>query len=146
MTDYKVIVGDWSDDGHGKADSYIVDVSAEFSVDVLRANYEKNVSEIGFAPTSLCEDYEDSSVSEEQANALFAAGLPDDRKCIATEPGPYPQYFVPDSEGMLHLCMFFLTRNLTGATWFIKNDSIPTLFGGANPVIDAGSVGYGLYY
>jgi hypothetical protein len=60
MSKIELIMGDWSDDGHGKSDRKIIESS--ISKAALLKAYKKGVELIGFDIGSMCADYEDSSI------------------------------------------------------------------------------------
>lgn len=68
---YTVVLGDWSDDGHGKADRYQIEFFTD-SADVnltealIVDNYLANVDRLGFGLPQLWDEYEKSSPSEHQ--------------------------------------------------------------------------------
>lgn len=72
---FEINLGDWSDDGHGKTKEYRVAVPAEFTLEMIAANYEKNCKKYGITLEHLCEDYEDNRVSLEVIQAMVKDGL-----------------------------------------------------------------------
>lgn len=68
---YTVVLGDWSDDGHGKADRYQIEfftssADVELTEELIVANYRANVAKLGFGLPELWDDYEKTSPSQDQ--------------------------------------------------------------------------------
>ena len=60
---WKIPIGDWSDDGHGKCDWFTV--KSNFTVEKAREAYFKAVEASGLdIAKEIAHDYEDSGVSE----------------------------------------------------------------------------------
>jgi len=73
---FRIPVGDWSGDGHGKCD-YIDATAAKPIGDVREAYFAAKAKVPALIhPESFCEAYEDSSVPDDVAAALRAAGAP----------------------------------------------------------------------
>lgn len=62
----QLIVGDWSDDGHGKTDS--VFVRSNLSVEETKAAFEKGDKNFKFS--SYCSEYEDSNLPKDLVEKL----------------------------------------------------------------------------
>lgn len=72
---YTVILGDWSDDGHGKTDHHQIEFfagldAAKLTEELIVANYNANVKKLGFGLPQLWDEYEKSSPSEDQIFSL----------------------------------------------------------------------------
>ena len=68
---YTVVLGDWSDDGHGKADRIQIEFfteshELELTEELIVANYRANVEKLGFGLPELWDEYEKSSPSVDQ--------------------------------------------------------------------------------
>ena len=73
---FRIPIGDWSDDGHGKCDYH--DATAAKPIDDVREAYfsaKKKLPRV--CPENFCEAYEDSVVSPEMIAALREAGAPE---------------------------------------------------------------------
>lgn len=73
MYTFQYTVGDWSDDGHGKTDVFILESSVE--ADVLKEAFTAGVKCIGHDVTSMCEGYEENTIPEEVAQAFIDVGV-----------------------------------------------------------------------
>lgn len=72
----KLVMGDWSDDGHGKTEDIVI--KSNLTSKQLEAAYKKGVKKLGFDFSEVCcADYEDSEVPEEYQEKLLKAGLAD---------------------------------------------------------------------
>jgi hypothetical protein len=74
---FNIIVGDWSDDGHGKTDTQLVTTVTTFS-DVQNAwtAVNKNLKNTyGFTLEDVCQDYEDNLLTKQQSDAFIAMGI-----------------------------------------------------------------------
>lgn len=56
-------IGDWSDDGHGKCETFLVD--SNVSVETLRELHFLAPEQLGFEIGSICQDYGDCTISQE---------------------------------------------------------------------------------
>lgn len=71
---FTVTIGDWSDDGHGKTDTYLINSS--LSKDDMEKAYKAGCEVIGFDMVdSLCEEYEQGSIEKEAVEAFASSGL-----------------------------------------------------------------------
>lgn len=79
MYKFKLPIGDWSDDGHGKCDWYIIESNKP--VQEVREAYFKSVdsTKINLAE-ELCSEFEDCTLSLEFAEKLESLGI--DLTCI----------------------------------------------------------------
>jgi hypothetical protein len=141
---YRIVIGDWSDDGHGKTETFIVDM-ANLSAKEMQANYDANVKKFGFDPKKVCEEYQDSEFPLEYIHALVTDGLKlwDNQD---EEPFNFEDEYGPDIYGpelMARVLCYFVA----GMDWKIVLDEMPNLFGGWSPVLGQGeNYGYGMFY
>ena len=63
----KFEIGDWSADGHGMSDTYIIDTEGTFD---LEEDFARGVEVLGHDITKHCQDYEESYIPIEIANRL----------------------------------------------------------------------------
>lgn len=63
----KVVVGDWSFDGHGMSDSYIIKVPCKFDTNEA---YKVGTEAVGFDLKRQCADYENSNFSKAVYTAI----------------------------------------------------------------------------
>lgn len=62
-------VGDWSGDGHGKADNFVF--KTNLTSKEIKEAYKKGVEICGVDITNQCQDYEDSTVTKNVWNNLL---------------------------------------------------------------------------
>jgi hypothetical protein len=156
MAKYQITLGDWSDDGHGKTRVEFVEIPDEFAPEALKANFDKNVEELGFNPiTDLFNKYEDWSVPRPYFDSLVKHGFDN----YGGESSDHWDGFISDGwgeteenllyvqeEGEIDILMFFIGHGLDGFTWYtVPNDKL-ILVGGFDTVLgDPSSYGYGLF-
>lgn len=69
-----LVLGDWSDDGHGKTDIFIINSNLD-SEEILAA-YKKASKKLGFKfMDDVCADYEDNSIPIDYLKKLIESGL-----------------------------------------------------------------------
>jgi len=156
MARFKIAVGDWSGDGHGKSDDYTVEVPDKFTTEILGANFEKNVADFGFGPSDFAYKYDDSTCSPEKFEVLRDKGFfdlnydpndyDDDFDGIFWEQSTKGDYFVGEPEVMAKIVMFYFGYGLEDFSWEFVGEDIPYLLGHYSQVTKTTSVGYGLYY
>lgn len=81
----RLVVGDWSKDGHGQSDTYIYEVNltkqdllAAYKVGCKRLSLKVSAENYREAYLNFCEDYQDPKVPPEVVRALRAEGLDPD--------------------------------------------------------------------
>lgn len=73
MNKFKIVIGDWSNDGHGRTDDYII--STNLSSKEIDAAYKKAVKFIGIDMVEeLCRDY-NGDITKEQIEIFAAHGI-----------------------------------------------------------------------
>ncbi len=78
MQEFRLVLGDWSDDGHGKCDSFFYRI--HWCTEAMEAAHAKGCATLGFDPHSkFCKDYEDSLVPIEEFEKLKAHGVLNDK-------------------------------------------------------------------
>ena len=71
----KLVVGDWSSDGHGRTTTFMVETGGLVDGDVLKKFYQRGVEAVGLDITKfVCADYEDSLLPQWAIRKLMAAG------------------------------------------------------------------------
>lgn len=133
---YRITLGDWSGDGHGKTKIFDVEVNGA-TLEQLKENYLLNIDKIGFDPQRICEDYEDATWPSDVIDWLEVVGF------------KFPEYYdryeeysdeALDLEVYADMLMFFTTRGLDGVEYkFVKTED---LFGESA----GGSYGYAYFH
>lgn len=135
---YKIIVGDWSGDGHGKTQEFTVVFQNDVSQEELQATFEKNILTIGFDPRNVCVDYEDNVLPQSLVDLLKNHGL------VFDDTNEEDEFEILDdgislyAETYFCILMHFYTYG-TDREWSL--DTSPTLFGTWGPQ----GGGYGLF-
>ncbi len=145
--DYKIIAGDWSDDGHGKTETYIIEVTSLHSLKEMQKNYARNCEKWGHTLDGVAADYEDNSVPEDLIEKMRADGS------VWAETADLNIYDDPslDTYSAMNFVMDFIGLNMPkyngeAFAWHKKgDDSMPLLVGGYSAQIEK-SFGYGLFY
>lgn len=70
MTQIQLVVGDWSDDGHGKTSTVVVE--ADCGKKHLEAAFKRGVEKLGVDVTDACEDYDDDEMPRTVYNTIKA--------------------------------------------------------------------------
>ena len=88
MNTIKIVVGDWSDDGHGKTDSFVYQSSA--TEEEMKEAYNKTCKVLGFDPCkTYFRGYEESSMPNtdyEKIVKLLGSEFGDEAFCEDGEP------------------------------------------------------------
>jgi len=130
---YSITLGDWSEDGHGRAERYLIDIPDHISEDVIKASFETSLKGFGF---DSIHDLE-KKISDQQYIALENAGAKwdwemdeDDRTCLGVE-------------DIFEAIMTILRNGLPDEKIEVYNVNAKTLIGGYGSIL-AGNhhVGY----
>ena len=145
---WKIPIGDWSDDGHGKCDWFTV--KSNFTVEQARDAYFKAVEASGLdIAKEIAHDFEDSGVSEriiellpEFLEYLFERGL-----IVDWSDDEEPEYHVEETSAMAEIVCCFIKRYNSEFEYKIVEDSIPMLpfYGFDEKHRHIGHIGYGLF-
>lgn len=95
----KVIVGDWSGDGHGRTEAYLISVPCKFDTSAV---YAAGVKEVGHDITDECEEYEEYMLPLFVYEGISAAAEKYGVKMPATE-DPEDDGVIMDSHTFFHL-------------------------------------------
>lgn len=157
----KIVLGDWSDDGHGKTETIIVRLSGKDVTDsMLSRAVQKAESDTGVSLKNILANYQDSTISQANFNKLlrvFGSQLTDyDEEgeenfypAFTAEVGERDEweysYQIGDNTylelSVLRLLTLFLGYNIEGFEYEVVE--IPTVVGTYNAVVP--SFGYGLF-
>ena len=144
MQRYKIIVGDWSGDGHEKTTDYYVEVSHEKETIVKAYNKTRKASKVSVTSLSMeeeangyvsvCAEYEQNELSAETLDKLIAVGV--NRDDLMLEDG-YDDDFDVWEEGIIHLFFAMAKASLPELSYNIIQDETEVLIEG---------IGYGCFY
>lgn len=166
---YKIVLGDYSGDGHSITEDVFVEVKGDFTREQLETNFKKNVEEWGFSPYDIADEYDSGEIAPEHAAKLLEVGLDPAIFDDATMSEEYVEQMKTvfgaswiyqkdkyrvgridvDQERLVEIAMFYVGHGLDGFEWSEVQDSIPTLLGGWDGFDDGnpqnGFLGYGLF-
>lgn len=139
----RLLLGDWSDDGHGRTQGVSVLLTGrDVSNDALSNAKNTAHNATGIDVESLFSEYEENTLCPEDAEALAAAGY-------ARKPaGPGVISYSVDDEGsdeygdVVDLLMFYLGYGIEGFAYEVLEEDC--IVGGYGAVVP--SFGYGLLY
>ena len=139
---WKIPVGDWSDDGHGKCDYYTI--KSNFTVEQAREAYFKAIEKSGIdLSRDIASDYEDSRVSESIEDTQFIKDLISEGYLMEWD----GSYHVNDSVSMAIIVLRFIKNYIPEFEYEMIEDSIPMLpfYGFDEQGRHIGYFGYGLF-
>lgn len=138
---FKLTIGDYWDDGHGKYENFLFDIEA--TKEEVEAAIDRAENKLGFMFTNLCCEYEDNTISEEQ-NASFQ-GYFGEEAWAQVQHGE--KYLIP--EDLANIVKEILVKELGTSVKEIADRYTPITF--ARPPsfrcsTRADQIGYGLFW
>ena len=104
---WAIDIGDWSNDGHGKCESKLIE--SNLTNEEAREAYFKAKEKLGKAyPEIVCQEYEDYLVDAEMLKELRAHGF-EFKDCDGEGEGD-EEVVYPYVEGMLQLTLWFIQQ------------------------------------
>lgn len=142
---WKIPIGDWSDDGHGRYDWFVI--KSNFTVEQAREAYFKSVEKSG---VDICKEvayeYENNSVSEKFLNAFpefLEEGL------IKHDPeydiNDY-EYYIENSLDLAIIVCLFIQKYNPEFKYEITDIPMLPFYGYDKKKRHIGHIGYGLFY
>lgn len=143
---HKITLGDWSGDGHGITQDYFFETADQFTDEVLGANYDKNIVDLGINPSKLMDspdEYEIPVAVKQKLQSLDIANLSKPVNPKYDEPwwDPSEEYADFGPDGMARLILFLVGYGLDGFDYEFV--TVPSLIGGGKS--STPSVGYTLF-
>lgn len=138
MYKFRMSIGDWSDDGHGKHEDFIV--SSNVPVQVVREAHFAMKDKLGFSIEDICNKYDDSAIEPELEKIITSLGF----KFQDYDDGIAYTF----SDEMVELWIFLLQKVDPDLELKIIKDEIPDFhfYGFDGQKRHIGQVGYGLFY
>lgn len=138
MYKFRMSIGDWSDDGHGKHEDFIVD--SNVPVQTVREAHFSMKDKLGFSIENICSDYEDSVIDSKTTETIMELGY----EFEDVDDGEAGM----DPEEMARLWIFLLQKVDVNLELKIVKDEIPTLhfYGFDEKKRHISHVGYGLFW
>ena len=144
----KLPIGDWSDDGHGKCEYFLI--GSNLSVEEVREAYFKACDTLGEDLSNfLCSDYEDSEVPKEKIEFLKTKGV--DISDLLEEWNYMNNFHSISFKSTQHFAIYILKcLNKLGNkdfAWEILDNDIPMIpfYGVDDKNRSIGYFGYGLF-
>lgn len=137
MNKFRIVVGDWSGDGHRETKEFTVLVPDAFTSEILGVNYAKSVSSLGIDPELFANDYEDPSIPKIIVDKLAAHNV-----IVNTVENKGELYIGP--EDMVKIVMFLFGYQLDGFQWELEE--LAPIIAGGYKVAGPSSIGYGFFY
>lgn len=138
MYKFRMSIGDWSDNGHGKHKDFIVESNEP--VEVVRKAHFAMKDVLGFSIEDICSEYEDSVIDSETTKVIMELGY-EFEDIDNGEAGMYPKE-------MAELWIFLLKKVDDNLELKIIEDEIPNFhfYGFDEKKRHIDFVGYGLFY
>ena len=144
MYDIKFTLGDYSRDGHGQFDDYIVESNKP--VEHLRELHFSCIETLGFDIGDMCKDYEDNQLDESIFDILREHNILDDESLYLLQTN---EYTIEDPDELLGIWLSVLIHLDPSLTLLVKTpDEIPSMhfYGYDEKRRHLNNPGYGLYY
>ena len=144
MYDIKFTLGDYSRDGHGQFDDYIVESNKP--VEHLRELHFSCIETLGFDIGDMCRDYEDNQLDESIFDILREHNILDDESLYLLQTN---KYNIEDPDELLGIWLSILIHLDPSLTLLVKTpDEIPSMhfYGYDEKRRHLNNPGYGLYY
>lgn len=144
MHDIKFTLGDYSRDGHGQFDDYIVESNKP--VEHLRELHFSCIETLGFDIGDMCRDYEDNQLDESIFDILREHNILDDESLYLLQTN---EYNIEDPDELLGIWLSVLIHLDPSLTLLVKTpDEIPSMhfYGYDEKRRHLNNPGYGLYY
>lgn len=138
MYKFRMSIGDWSDDGHGKHSDFII--RSNFPVEVVREAHFAMENVLGFNIEDLCSEYEETVIDIKTTKIIKDLGFDFEDY---TEIGEAEMY----ASAMAKLWIFLLQKVNPELKLEIIKDEIPDFhfYGFDGQKRHIGQVGYGLF-
>ena len=143
MHDIKFTLGDYSRDGHGQFDDYIVESNKP--VEHLRELHFSCIETLGFDIGDMCRDYEDNQLDESIFDILREHNILDDESLYLLQTN---EYTIGDPDELLGIWLSVLIHLDPSLTLLVKTpDEIPSMhfYGYDEKKRHLNNPGYGLY-
>lgn len=167
-----IVLGDWSDDGHGKTEKYPIKVNV--SKKAMQDAYKASCKKFGFSfnhnddftglkrsyeedrKYHICTEYEEPYISIEVIEIMKEHGMTDEFLCEVLEDYGDPESrqlceedggrFCVNEDGLVALLMWFIKQSLPEFEWekLADSEEIPTFNGYWDDNLNV-HIGYGLY-
>lgn len=136
---FYITIGDWSCDGHGRSEDFIV--SSNMPVESVREAHYKIKDTTGIDIESICAEYEEDEIDEETVGILKSMGFQFENSSGMGEG-------IVNVPEMARIWIFLLQKADPTLELKIVDDDIPRLqfYGFDEKRRHIGGVGYGLFH
>lgn len=149
-----LVIGDWSDDGHGKSDKILLEIN--HTVEEVQQAYKDSCKLTGISfninedytergrdwqeisKYQICCDYEDNLIKEETMEIL------EKYKCPLLNNIKKDDKHIYDKDLFINLLMWFISLSLNDLKYEHIQDNVPVINGYWNNNLNVG-FGYGIY-
>ena len=138
---FKIAIGDWSGDGHGKNDYHTYRTNKK--IEDIREAYFSAINKLGKDyPREVCGDYQDSGVSKDMQDELKKKGF-----VFTRFEEEYEGKIFPYVDGMLELTEWFIQQGDSSIKLEAEDVEVDTLhfYGFDSKDRHIGFIGYGIY-
>lgn len=137
-------IGDWSDDGHGKCETFHLLIPIQFTQEMLSENYLKNKELFGFGLTDFACDYEESRITIEDYEMLKTHGFAfsETSEEVVDNTHYSGNDFYLNSKALVEIAVFFIGHGLEGFTARVKEPDFYMFGKWQGPET---MIGYGLF-
>lgn len=152
---FTVVLGDWSDDGHGKTSTYYLKLTGDdVSDERLNAGLRATNAQMGVELFSIASSYEENSISRDLGERLYEAGFRPgdcDDEIVWVEDMEEDEGDFKTDFSVLDLIPWWIGRDIPNFSWELVETGFPTLLGGFDTVLKterelpSTSFGYGLF-
>lgn len=132
---FKLPVGDWSDDGHGKCHYFIIESDKEIK-DVY-ASIPSIKKCLNIDIFSIANEYEDNEIKQADIDKMKKIGIDVDELFEQDTYDGIPIYYCDETKSMAKLFIFLLN--------FVDNSLNLQLVDDKFPMLTSGSIGYGCF-
>lgn len=139
MYKFRMPIGDWSDDGHGKCDYYTI--SSNLPIEEVREAHFKIPELTGVNIESIANNYEEGNITQETLDKLISLGVDPDKF-----DEPYKGSIYVSSENMRDIWITLL-NNVEPKLNLVVEEKIPMLpfYGFDEQKRHIGFIGYGCF-
>lgn len=142
MYQFKLVIGDWSGDGHSRSESYLV--RSNYPVEQVREAHFLIKEKTGIDIERICSEYQDSDIDKNVITKLLSLGFQFEYDDVES---PTQNDILFGAKEMAKLWVFLLQKADPNLSLEIIDFDIPTLhFWGVDKLSrHIGFVGYGLF-
>jgi hypothetical protein len=145
---YKLMIGDWSKDGHEKCEDVIFETNKD--AEEIRKAYLRAAKKIGVSLhderncTPICTEYEDSELSKEAQDKLIKAGITVFDLAGYKDKMPEEENFTIYPEDIAEIFFKMVITQMPDFEYKVISDNVESINGNWNKTLNE-SFGYGCF-